>query len=198
VSITRITRNGSSFFPKLCLAGLEGPTRIDVVHAHDWQTALVPLLMKHERERAGRERREHCVTIHNLAYQGCSLSAFSLTGLPESWFNISTQSLREHERAQGRIATADLITTVSPRYAREIHHGGIRLRLDGLLRSRQWCSRILNGVDYDEWTTTRNPSLPPRIRAKSQWKSHQQLRCSGSWVSRLPPTSRCSVRDPFG
>src|SRR5262252_1561391 len=59
------------------------------------------------------------------------------------------------------IAGADVITTVSPRYAREITTTEFGCGLDGLLRYRlKSLFGILNGVDYEEWNTTRNPHLP--------------------------------------
>ena len=58
------------------------------------------------------------------------------------------------------ISYADVLTTVSPRYAREITTEEFGCGLDGLLRLRQGSlSGILNGVDYDEWNTTNNPHL---------------------------------------
>jgi len=135
----------------------------DILHVHDWQTALVPLLLKHERERAGRGNGTRTVlTIHNLAYQGIFPAAnFEFTGLPSAWFNMETSEFYgRFNTLKAGIATADLITTVSPRYAREITTPEFGCGLEGLLRARQNVLHgILNGVDYDEWTTSGNPFL---------------------------------------
>ena len=170
---TLYTQNGTDypdnaerfiFFSKAVAAlALEAQPAFDIVHVHDWQTALVPLLLKYERERAGRGNGTRtCVTIHNLAYQGVfPSSTFALTGLPPSWFNMDTAEFYgQMNSLKAGIAAADVITTVSPRYAREITTEEFGCGLDGLLRSRQAVLHgILNGVDYDEWTTTRNSSL---------------------------------------
>jgi starch synthase len=167
------TQNGSDypdnaerfvFFSKAVAAvALAEVPGFDVVHVHDWQTALVPMLMKHERERAGRGNGTRtCMTIHNLAYQGVfPATAFGLTGLPPGWFNLDTVEFYGHFSAlKAGITAADLITTVSPRYAREITTQEFGCGLDGLLRCRQSVLHgILNGVDYEEWTTSRNPYL---------------------------------------
>ncbi len=152
------------FFSKTVAAlATELQPAFDVVHVHDWQTALVPLLMKHDRERAGRGNGTRtCVTIHNLAYQGIfPSSTFSLTGLPPSWFHMGTAEFYgQMNMLKSGIASANIITTVSPRYAREITTEEFGCGLDGLLRCRQAALHgILNGVDYDEWTTKGNPNL---------------------------------------
>jgi starch synthase len=152
------------FFSKVvAVLGLAAQPGYDVVHVHDWQTGLVPLLLKHERERAGRGNGTRtCMTIHNLAYQGLFPAAtFGLTGLPPAWFNIETAEFYgQFSALKAGISTADLITTVSPRYAREITTEEFGCGLAGLLRHRQPALHgILNGVDYEEWTTSKNPHL---------------------------------------
>jgi len=71
-SVIRTTPDGSSFFPK-CVAHLARylPWRPDLVHVHDWQAAMVPALMLHQRRAEGwGNSPPTCLTIHNLAYQG--------------------------------------------------------------------------------------------------------------------------------
>ncbi len=152
------------FFSK-CVAHLARylPWRPEIVHANDWQTGLVPLLVRHESRTAGWGNPPPvCLTIHNLAYQGVfPRAAYDLTNLPYDYFHPDGA---EHygllNCLKAGIAYADVITTVSPRYAREITTEEFGCGLDGLLRKRQ--SRlfgILNGVDYEEWNTTKNPFL---------------------------------------
>ena len=153
------------FFSKaVSRLALESATPYDIVHVHDWQVALVPLLMKHERERAGRvDGTRTGLTIHNLAYQGIfSAEHFNLAGLPANWFNTdTTEFYGQLNTLKAGIATADFIVTVSPRYAREITTEEFGCGLDGLLRNRQALLHgVLNGVDYDEWNTVVNPHLP--------------------------------------
>jgi starch synthase len=104
-----------------------------------------------------------CLTIHNLAYQGIFPAAkFALTNLPQSYFQPeSIEFYGSMNCLKAGISYADVITTVSPRYAREITTELWGSGLDGVLRKRQSILHgILNGVDYDEWKTEGNPFLP--------------------------------------
>jgi starch synthase len=152
------------FFSK-CVANLARylPGRPDVVHVHDWQAALVPALMLHQRRAEGwGNPPPACLTIHNLAYQGTfPAAAFALTNLPKEFFTIEgAEFFGQLNCLKAGIVFADAITTVSPRYAREIMTEEFGCGLDGLLRKRQdRLFGILNGVDYEEWNTTHNPLL---------------------------------------
>ena len=144
------------FFSK-CVAHLARymPWGPDVVHIHDWQTGLVPALILHQSRAEGWGNPPPvCLTIHNLAYQGVfPPGAFALTNLPGDFFGMDGAEFYGHLNClKAGIVYADAITTVSPRYAREITTEEFGCALDGLLRRRQ--SRlygILNGVDYEEW-----------------------------------------------
>jgi starch synthase len=135
----------------------------EVLHLHDWQTSLAALLIQHQRKQAGQGATPGiCLTIHNLAYQGLFPAAqYALTNLPQEYF---TPEGVEFYGQMGCLKTgivyADVITTVSPRYAREITTEEMGCGLDGLLRQRNSSLvGILNGVDYDEWNTVNDPYL---------------------------------------
>ena len=152
------------FFSK-CVAHLARylSWRPDVVHVHDWQAALVPAIMLHQRRTEGWENPPPtCLTIHNLAYQGTfPAAAFALTNLPANFYGIEgAEFFGQLNCLKAGIAFADAITTVSPRYAREITTEEFGCGLDGFLRQRQArLFGILNGVDYEEWNTTHNRFL---------------------------------------
>ena len=139
------------------------PWQPEVVHANDWQTGLIPLLMLNEKMQAGWGILPRiCFTIHNLAYQGIFPGAqFALTNLPPDYFNqFGVEFYGALNSLKAGINFADVITTVSPRYAREITTPEYGCQLDDLLRKRQSVLfGVLNGVDYEEWNTTRNPHL---------------------------------------
>jgi len=147
------------------------PWAPEVLHVHDWQVGLIPLLVQQERLTGGWGTPPPVMlTIHNLAYQGIfAASAFPLTNLPASWFNPGTVEFYGAMNClKAAIATADVITTVSPRYAREITTEQFGCGLDGLLRHRLHVLHgVLNGVDYEEWNTTENPHLSFRYSATS-------------------------------
>ena len=137
--------------------------RPDVVHVHDWQVALVPALILQQENEGWGNPPATCLTIHNLAYQGVfPEEAFALTNLPESIYHTEgAEFFGLLNCLKAGIAYADFITTVSPRYAREITAEEYGCGLDGILRRRQKdLAGILNGVDYAEWNTTNNPHLP--------------------------------------
>ncbi|MCW5555283.1 MAG: glycogen synthase GlgA [Verrucomicrobiae bacterium] len=152
------------FYSK-CIAHLARylPWKPEVVHVNDWQAGLVPALIRHQSLAEGWGTPPRiCLTIHNLAYQGLfPRSAYNLTNLPLNYFHPEGAEFYGLLNClKAGIAYADVLTTVSPRYAREITTEPFGCALDGMLRKRQ--SRligILNGVDYEEWNTEGNPNL---------------------------------------
>jgi starch synthase len=138
------------------------PWRADVVHVHDWQTGLVPALILQQKNEGWGNPPPTCLTLHNLAFQGVfPPAAFALTNLPERFFTPEgVEFFGRLNCLKAGIVFADGITTVSPRYAREITTKELGGGLDGMLRLRlKDLSGILNGVDYGEWNTTKNPHL---------------------------------------
>ena len=130
---------------------------------HDWQTGLAALLLQHQRKLAGQGTTPGiCLTIHNLAYQGLFPAAqYALTNLPWDYFTpAGVEFYGQMGCLKAGIVSADVITTVSPRYAREITTEELGCGLDGLLRRRHTSLvGILNGVDYEEWNTISDPYL---------------------------------------
>jgi len=160
------------------------PWRPEVVHVHDWQTGLVPLMIRHERLNGGwTEAPRTVLTIHNLAYQGVfPKSVYALANLPEDYFHLGGAEFHGSVNfLKAGVVYADVITTVSPRYAREITTPEFGEHLDGVIRSRKdVLTGILNGVDYDEWKTVRNPYLPASycvddLAGKAQIKAALQV-----------------------
>lgn len=147
------------------------PWRANVVHVHDWQAGLVPILMLHQRWAEGwGTSPASCLTIHNLAYQGVfPRSAYDLTNLPLDYFHPGGVEFYGGVNClKAAITYADMITTVSPRYAREIMTEAFGCGLDaGLRRRHDSLVGILNGVDTSEWNPKRDPSLKHPFDAKN-------------------------------
>lgn len=135
----------------------------DFLHVHDWQTGLVPLFVAHQKwQDAWRLPPRTCLTIHNLAYQGVfPASKYELTNLPWQYFQPKgVEYFGSLNCLKAGLIYSDVLTTVSPRYAREITTEEFGCGLDGVLRERQAnLHGILNGVDYTEWKTVDNPFL---------------------------------------
>jgi starch synthase len=136
----------------------------ELVHLNDWQTGLTALFLQHHARVTGQGSRPRiCMTLHNLAYQGLfPVSQYPLTGLPWDYFvPEGVEFYGQLGCLKAGIVYSDVLTTVSPRHAREIITPIDGCGLDGLLRQRQdILFGILNGVDYDEWNTVKNPHLP--------------------------------------
>ena len=122
----------------------------DIVHLHDWQSALTAAYMHY----SGRPRPKTVLTIHNLAYQGrFSRQILEEIGLPEESFNIhGVEYYGDISFLKAGLQFADRLTTVSPTYAGEIQDDEQGMGLGGLLRERSRdLSGILNGIDVDVW-----------------------------------------------
>jgi len=137
--------------------------RPDIIHCNDWQTALIPFLIKQEHQDDPFFTKTALVyTIHNLAYQGIfEREALSSLGLNESHFTIDLlEYYGKINLMKGGMLTADVINTVSNAYCREIQTDEMGCGLQGVLQQRAHdLFGILNGIDYQDW----NPSTDPLI-----------------------------------
>jgi len=171
------------FFCKMVIEVLEVlQWKPDVIHCNDWQTALIPALLK-----TVYKNNEHtkniktALTVHNLGYQGdFPISTFEKTGLPES-------VLKEVGFAKGRfnylragLYYADKITTVSEKYAEEIrtdkeYSFGME---DVLAKRKKDISGILNGIDRNIWNPITDKIIPYRYTSQEvplKWENKREL-----------------------
>jgi len=128
----------------------------DVVHCHDWQASLVPVLLRtqHAADRAVRSL-PVILTIHNLAYQGVfPPDSLQKINLPEKLFMIDgLEFYGKVNFLKGGLIYADYLTTVSRRYAKEIQTPEYGCGLEGVIHKRaDRLVGILNGVDYATWS----------------------------------------------
>ncbi len=134
----------------------------DILHANDWQTALVPIYYSlFYANQPGYENIKTVFTIHNIQYQGKYGMEIleDVFGLPQ-WASSIVEQDGCLNLMKGAIESAHRVNTVSPTYAREILDPWYAYGLDTILRARQWkLSGILNGIDTD----TYNPATDPDI-----------------------------------
>lgn len=158
------------FFCRSTLAAMEQLNfRPDVIHVHDWQTALIPAYLRVSTGGYSFFRNSRAVlTIHNLAYQGSFDAArYKNVGLPDELF-APTRPFEFYGKVnflKAGICYADKITAVSQTYAREIQSKELGCGLDGVLRSRSSdLVGIMNGVDYTVWSPSRDKLIPYTFR----------------------------------
>jgi starch synthase len=156
-----------AFFSRaVCEAARELELAPDVVHLHDWQTALVAAGLKFlYRDVPGLAGAASVFTIHNLAYQGVFPPwKLPATGLDPGRFNWKELEFYGNlNLLKGALVYADVLNTVSKRYAREIQTPEGGYGLDGVLAERHAdLFGIVNGLDYTVWNPATDRLIPVR------------------------------------
>ena len=172
-----------AFFTKAALALAQQTGPWNLLHCHDWQTALAPLLKQaHASLYPGLQQSKTLLTIHNIAYQGIFPASFwPLLNLEPRYFSPPyLEFFGWINFLKGGIVFADAITAVSKKYAREITTPEYGYGLDGVIRTREaQLVGILNGVDYSEWNPATDTHIkknyqPPKLYGKRVCKSELQ------------------------
>ncbi|HTR64630.1 MAG TPA: glycogen synthase GlgA [Terriglobales bacterium] len=156
-------------FALFCRGALEASKILgvpDVFHCHDWQSALVPVLLHTQyAEDPAFADAATVFTIHNIGYQGLfPPDTLPLLTLPWDLFTITKMEFfGQVNFLKGALVYSDFVTTVSRKYAQEIQTAEFGFGLEGVLRDRSaTVAGIVNGVDYDEWS----PQADKYIAAK--------------------------------
>ena len=157
-----------AFFSKAAMEFmLKSGKRPDIIHTHDWQTALTPVLLFEIYKYQGMAEQRVCHTIHNFKHQGIAgekvLWATGL-GRPEYYYNKERLQDDFNPAAinftKGAILYSNFITTVSPHHAWEVRHTDMSYGLGDMLHIHQnKFGGVLNGLDYEMW----NPGADPYI-----------------------------------
>ncbi len=157
-------------FAFFCRAALEFMLKTnkhpDIIHCHDWQTALVPVLLYEMYQHLGMRHSRVCFTLHNVGHQGIG-GEFLLreVGLHPGQLMRRDRLLDDRRVGainlmKGGIVYSNFVTTVSPRYAQEILSSHLGMGLQGILGvHHQKFGGVLNGIDYGVW----NPEVDGRI-----------------------------------
>jgi starch synthase len=153
-------------FGLFCRAVIEASKQIgapQIFHVHDWQAALIPVYLRTTYAAdPDLSSVATVLTIHNAAYQG-KFPPNTTEELLFPWDVFTMDKLEHYDRfdfLKGGVAFADLLTTVSRKYAEEIQTAEFGEQLDGVLRKRAADLRgILNGVDYTLWNPATDGNL---------------------------------------
>ena len=158
-----------AFFSRACLDAMVAVDYIpEVIQCNDWQCALIPTYLKAVYHAQFPKTR--CMyTIHNIEYQGWANASFfdDMLGLP--WEYRSTLDMNNSVNVmKGAIETADLVTTVSETYARELMYPYYAHGLDSILANNSWkLTGITNGIDTNTFNPETAKALPAHFNAKT-------------------------------
>ena len=166
-------------YSELCRAAIEIVKHLwsaDVIHCHDWQTALVPVLLRTSYADDPAVKDLPVVfTIHNMGYQGLfAREALERAGIPAGVYHpAGLEFFGNVNFLKGGLIYSDYLTTVSKRYAQEIQTPEYGYGLDGVARGRaDRLIGILNGVDYSAWSPDKDKLIPMKYSAKDMSGKH--------------------------
>lgn len=163
-----------AFFSKAALEFLlKTNKRPDVIHCHDWQTGLLPVMLFEMYKHHGLWNQRVLYTIHNFKHQGIAgADVLWATGLNNDSYYFSYDRLQDNFNPfalnfmKGGIVYANHVTTVSPHHAWEARYSDISCGLGHTLHSHQGkFSGILNGIDYGTWNPEIDPYIPQHYSA---------------------------------
>lgn len=165
-----------AFFSKAALEFLQKSNkRPDIIHCHDWQTGLIPVMLYEMYQWHGMDSQRICYTIHNFKHQGIAgADVLWATGLNNEGYYFHYDRLRDNfnpfglNMMKGGIVYANAVTTVSPHHAWEAHYTDIGCGLSHTLHIHQDKFKgILNGIDYSIWS----PEVDKNIPVQYGWDS---------------------------
>jgi starch synthase len=155
----------------------------DIIHCHDWQTALVPVLLYEIYQHLGMRHPRVCFTIHNFKHQGqCGNPVLRATGLnrPEYFSHrdrLGGGAPGALNLLKGGIVYSNYVNTVSPTYAGEAKDRGGAFGLEATLRTHQGkYGGILNGIDYEVFNPERDEHLPAHYSAATVERKYDDKR----------------------
>ena len=158
-----------AFFSRACLDALVAlDINPQIIQCNDWQCALIPVYLK-ALYQAKLPKTRCMYTIHNIEYQGWANANFfdDMLGLP--WEYRGTMDMNNSDNVmKGAIETADLVTTVSETYARELMYPYYAHGLDGILANNSWkLTGITNGIDTNTFNPETAKALPAHFNSET-------------------------------
>ncbi|MGC8765280.1 MAG: glycogen synthase [Brevinematia bacterium] len=139
-----------------------------IIQVNDWQTSLIPVYLKTNKNYGFFKETKSVLLIHNLSYQGIfSIDQFNITGIDWKYYNKDGLEFYGHlNLLKGGIVFSDCILTVSETYAKEIQTVEYGNGLEDILHQKNLENKlfgIVNGVDYDEWDPSKDVYLKNRF-----------------------------------
>jgi starch synthase len=177
-------------FAFFCRAALEFMLKAnkhpEIIHCHDWQTGLLPVLLYEMYARLGMTHPRVCYTLHNVGHQGIAGEhVLRQVGLNPGSLNTHDRLADDCHRhavnlVKGGIVFSNFVTTVSPRYAWEIRHTDLGMGLQRILNLyHRKFGGVLNGIDYNVWNPEIDWHIPCRYNVKKvqeKFKNKEALR----------------------
>jgi starch synthase len=178
-------------FAFFCRAALEFMLKTnkhpEIIHCHDWQTALVPVLLYEMYQHLGMRHSRVCFTVHNFKHQGVTGDhVLRGTGLNRPEYFLHYDRLRDNHNPhainlmKGGMVYSNFVNTVSPRHAWEAKDGGQAHGLEPTLNTHQHkFGGILNGLDYEQFNPQTDPHIPTKYSAdtiEKKYENKQALR----------------------
>ncbi len=141
----------------------------DIIHLHDWQAALVSAYLNNGEGGNPFKKVKSALTIHNIGYQGV-FSKHDIHAAALPWASVSKERAAYNDSLnflKAGILNSDIITTVSPSYAKEIRTPSYGEGMEDILTQREdKLFGILNGADYSQWDPKTDPYLPFHFSAE--------------------------------
>ena len=165
-----------AFFSKAALEFLlKSNKRPDILHCHDWQTGLLPVMLYEMYRHHGMDHQRVCYTIHNFKHQGIGgADVLWATGLNNDAYYYHYDRLQDNFNPtainfmKAGIVYANYVNTVSPHHAWEARNSDISCGLGHTLEvHNQKFGGILNGVDYEVWNPESDPHIPQHYTAET-------------------------------
>ncbi|MGC9967741.1 MAG: glycogen synthase GlgA [Syntrophobacteraceae bacterium] len=177
-----------TFFSKAALEFLlKSNRRPDIIHCHDWQTGILPVLLFEVYKFAGMWNQRVCYTVHNFKHQGITgQDVLTATGLNRPEYFMHHDRLRDEfnpnavNLMKGGIVYSNFVTTVSPQHAWEARCTDQAFGLGRTLQTHQAkFDGVLNGIDYDVWNPETDRYIPVRYNIETlqeKYRNKEALR----------------------
>lgn len=165
-----------AFFSKAALEFLlKSNKRPDIIHCHDWQTGLLPVMLYEMYRHHGMDHQRVCYTIHNFKHQGIGgADVLWATGLNNDAYYYHYDRLQDNFNPtainfmKSGIVYSNYVNTVSPHHAWEARNSDISCGLGHTLEvHNQKFGGVLNGVDYEVWNPETDPHIPQHYSAET-------------------------------